>query len=169
MKLYKKIKVGVDSPSAAGAGTISKMVAKHYNLLYCDTGKIYRFLAIRLMQKKQKTLVQVVRFLRVMQLVMMVITGNALILDKLNGTVQKIIILQLMLQGERLLKTQKLPPKNALKLSDKLELPLTLILEKHLILMKHINDFNNRNNRAINIQALDLNLVIGQKDGLLLT
>ncbi len=54
MKLYKKIKVGVDSPSAAGAGTISKMVAKHYNLLYCDTGKIYRFLAIRLMQKKPK-------------------------------------------------------------------------------------------------------------------
>ena len=45
MKLLKKIKVGIDSPSAAGAGTISKMLAKHYNLLYCDTGKIYRFLA----------------------------------------------------------------------------------------------------------------------------
>ena len=66
-----------------------------------------------------------------------------------------------MLQGERLLKTQKLHPKNALKLSDKLEVPLTLILENNLILMKHINDFNNRNNWAINIQALDLNLVIG--------
>ena len=45
MKLYKKIKVGIDSPSAAGAGTISKMIAKHFNLLYCDTGKVYRFLA----------------------------------------------------------------------------------------------------------------------------
>ena len=44
MLLNKKIKIGIDSPSAAGAGTISKMIAKHYNLLYCDTGKIYRFL-----------------------------------------------------------------------------------------------------------------------------
>ena len=52
MKLNKKIKVGVDSPSAAGAGTISKMLARHYNLLYCDTGKIYRFLAKCIMQKK---------------------------------------------------------------------------------------------------------------------
>ena len=53
MKL-KKIKVAIDSPAAAGAGTISKMLAKHYNLLYCDTGKIYRFLAKKLMEKKPK-------------------------------------------------------------------------------------------------------------------
>ena len=53
MKL-KKIKVAIDSPSAAGAGTISKMLAKHYNLLYCDTGKIYRLLAKNIMQKKPK-------------------------------------------------------------------------------------------------------------------
>ena len=51
MKL-EKIKVAIDSPAASGAGTISKMVAKHYNLLYCDTGKIYRFLAYKIMQKK---------------------------------------------------------------------------------------------------------------------
>ncbi len=54
MKLKKIIKVGIDSPSAAGAGTISKMLAKHYNLLYCDTGKIYRYLAKELMKKKPK-------------------------------------------------------------------------------------------------------------------
>ena len=53
MKL-KQIKIGVDSPSAAGAGTISKMLAKHYNLLYCDTGKIYRYLAKNLMEQKPK-------------------------------------------------------------------------------------------------------------------
>ena len=53
MKL-KKIKVAIDSPAASGAGTISKMVAKHYNLLYCDTGKIYRFLAYKIMQKKNR-------------------------------------------------------------------------------------------------------------------
>ena len=34
MKLNKKIKIGIDSPAAAGTGTISKLLAKHYNLLY---------------------------------------------------------------------------------------------------------------------------------------
>ncbi len=52
MKLKRKIKIGVDSPSAAGAGTISKMLAKNYNLLYCDTGKIYRYMAKELIEKK---------------------------------------------------------------------------------------------------------------------
>ena len=55
MKLFKnKITVGVDSPAAAGAGTISKMLAAHYNLIHLDTGKIYRFLAKNIMQKKPK-------------------------------------------------------------------------------------------------------------------
>ena len=52
MKLKKIIRVAVDSPSAAGAGTISRKIAKHYNLIYCDTGKIYRLLAYALIKKK---------------------------------------------------------------------------------------------------------------------
>ena len=39
------IKVAIDSPAAAGAGTIAKAISKHYNLIYLDTGKIYRYLA----------------------------------------------------------------------------------------------------------------------------
>ena len=34
--------IAIDSPAAAGAGTIAKSISKHYNLLYLDTGKIYR-------------------------------------------------------------------------------------------------------------------------------
>ena len=52
MKLKRKIKIGIDSPSAAGAGTISKMLAKNYNLLYFDTGKIYRYMAKQIIEKK---------------------------------------------------------------------------------------------------------------------
>ena len=37
----KLITVAIDSPAAAGAGTIAKSISKHYNLLYLDTGKIY--------------------------------------------------------------------------------------------------------------------------------
>ena len=54
MKPKRRIKVGIDSPGAAGAGTISKMIARHYTLLYCDTGKIYRFLAKKIIEKKPK-------------------------------------------------------------------------------------------------------------------
>ena len=40
----KLITVAIDSPAAAGAGTQSKLIAKHYNLFYLDTGKIYRYI-----------------------------------------------------------------------------------------------------------------------------
>ena len=39
------IKIAIDSPAAAGAGTVAKAISKHYNLFYLDTGKIYRFVA----------------------------------------------------------------------------------------------------------------------------
>ena len=42
----KFIKIAIDSPAAAGAGTLAKKIAKHYNLLYVDTGKAYRILAM---------------------------------------------------------------------------------------------------------------------------
>ena len=55
MKNKKKlIKIAIDSPAAAGAGTLSKSISKHYNLLYLDTGKIYRLIAhMKLTQKKK--------------------------------------------------------------------------------------------------------------------
>ena len=49
-----KIKVAIDSPAAAGAGTQAKLIAKQYNLFYLDTGNIYRLIAnIKLTQPKK--------------------------------------------------------------------------------------------------------------------
>ena len=46
------IKIAIDSPAAAGAGTLAKTISKYYNLLYLDTGKIYRLIAfIKINQK----------------------------------------------------------------------------------------------------------------------
>ena len=69
MKYKKKgtIKIAIDSPAAAGAGTLAKAISKHYNLFYLDTGKIYRYIAnlklkssrnlsISLLKKKNKSL-----------------------------------------------------------------------------------------------------------------
>ena len=39
------LKIAIDSPAAAGAGTLGKALSDHYNLFYLDTGKIYRFIA----------------------------------------------------------------------------------------------------------------------------
>jgi CMP/dCMP kinase len=39
------LKIAIDSPAAAGAGTLAKAISKHYNLFYLDTGKIYRMIA----------------------------------------------------------------------------------------------------------------------------
>ena len=41
----KNLKIAIDSPAAAGAGTLAKAISKQYNLFYLDTGKIYRFIA----------------------------------------------------------------------------------------------------------------------------
>ncbi len=52
--MNKIIQVAIDSPAAAGAGTQAKMIANYFNLLYLDTGKIYRFIGYLKIQKKKK-------------------------------------------------------------------------------------------------------------------
>ena len=50
----KILKIAIDSPAAAGAGTVAKAISKHYNLFYLDTGKIYRMIAyLKLMFPKK--------------------------------------------------------------------------------------------------------------------
>ena len=53
-KKKKFIKIAIDSPAAAGAGTLAKSISKHYNLLYLDTGKIYRLIAFIKLNQKDK-------------------------------------------------------------------------------------------------------------------
>ena len=45
LKRKNIIKIAIDSPAAAGAGTQAKLISKHYNLLQLDTGRIYRYFA----------------------------------------------------------------------------------------------------------------------------
>ncbi|WP_415284811.1 (d)CMP kinase [Candidatus Pelagibacter sp. Uisw_130] len=54
MRFKNKIKIAIDSPAAAGAGTQAKLISKHFNLFYLDTGKIYRLIAyIKMAQPKK--------------------------------------------------------------------------------------------------------------------
>ena len=54
MKPKKKFKIAIDSPAAAGAGTVAKKISKFYNLLYLDTGKIYRLIAYLKLKNEKK-------------------------------------------------------------------------------------------------------------------
>ena len=45
LKRKNIIKIAIDSPAAAGAGTQAELISKHYNLLQLDTGRIYRYIA----------------------------------------------------------------------------------------------------------------------------
>ena len=48
------LKIAIDSPAAAGAGTVAKAIAQHYNLLKVDTGKVYRLIAFYKLQNPRK-------------------------------------------------------------------------------------------------------------------
>ena len=48
------IKIAIDSPAAAGAGTVAKAIADHYKLLKVDTGKAYRLIAFYKLQNPKK-------------------------------------------------------------------------------------------------------------------
>ncbi len=48
------LKIAIDSPAAAGAGTLAKSISKQYNLMYIDTGKIYRLIALYKLQFPKK-------------------------------------------------------------------------------------------------------------------
>ena len=54
LKRKNIIKIAIDSPAAAGAGTQAKLISKHYNLLQLDTGLIYRHIAYIKMTKPKK-------------------------------------------------------------------------------------------------------------------
>ena len=47
----KKISVALDGPSGAGKSTLARAVAKELNLLYVDTGAIYRTVALHVLRR----------------------------------------------------------------------------------------------------------------------
>ncbi len=50
----KNFQVAIDSPAASGAGTQAKLISRHYNLFYLDTGKLYRILGKNYIKNNKK-------------------------------------------------------------------------------------------------------------------
>ena len=62
MKLKRKvIKIAIDSTAGSGATSLAIRLAKFYNLRFLDTGKVYRWIALKLFEKKPKNKIKFVR------------------------------------------------------------------------------------------------------------
>ena len=93
------LKVAIDSPAAAGAGTLAKAISKHYNLLYIDTGKIYRLIALyKIIYPKKfntKFLKKKIKYLKIKDLdnkkLLSDEVGTAASIISKNKTIRKII------------------------------------------------------------------------------
>ena len=83
------LKIAIDSPAAAGAGTVAKAISKHYNLFYLDTGKIYRFIAYLKIKFPKKFNNKFVRS-KIKTLKIKDLTNNNLLSDKI-GTEASVI------------------------------------------------------------------------------
>ena len=83
MKIKKKIKIAIDSPAAAGAGTVAKKISKHFKLLYLDTGKIYRMVAFLKLKNKKNFKYSLVKK-KIDKLKIFHLTNKKLLSDKIG-------------------------------------------------------------------------------------
>ncbi|HEX9060912.1 MAG TPA: (d)CMP kinase [Clostridia bacterium] len=54
--MYNRISIAIDGPAGAGKSTIAKMVSKDLNILYLDTGAMYRAVALKAIRNGIDTL-----------------------------------------------------------------------------------------------------------------
>jgi cytidylate kinase len=84
MRRKKILKIAIDSPAAAGAGTLAKAISKHYNLYYLDTGKIYRMIAYIKMKFPEKFNQNYLRK-KILSLKMKDLENNNLVSDEIGS------------------------------------------------------------------------------------
>ena len=49
-----KISVAIDGPAGAGKSTIAKLVAKEFDLMYINTGAMYRAVTLKALENNKK-------------------------------------------------------------------------------------------------------------------
>lgn len=51
---YSNLKIAIDGPASSGKSTIAKLLAEEYNLVYVDTGAMYRALTFQALKTEKK-------------------------------------------------------------------------------------------------------------------
>ena len=61
LKKIKPIRIAIDATAGSGSTSLSLRLAQHYKLRYLDTGKVYRWCAFQIIQKKPKNKIKFLR------------------------------------------------------------------------------------------------------------
>ena len=61
LKKIKPIRIAIDSTAGSGSTSLAIKLAKYYKLRYLDTGKVYRWCALQIIQKKPKNKIKFLR------------------------------------------------------------------------------------------------------------
>ena len=61
LKKIKPIRIAIDATAGSGSTSLSLRLARHYKLRYLDTGKVYRWCAFQIIQKKPKNQIKFLR------------------------------------------------------------------------------------------------------------
>ena len=61
LKKIKPIRIAIDATAGSGSTSLSLRLARHYKLRYLDTGKVYRWCAFQIIQKKPKNKIKFLR------------------------------------------------------------------------------------------------------------
>ncbi len=51
---HNPLVIAIDGPSASGKGTLARRLAKELGLIYLDTGKLYRYVGLKLLESDEK-------------------------------------------------------------------------------------------------------------------
>ena len=84
MKLKKTkpiIRIAIDATAGSGSTSLALKLAKHYKLRYLDTGKVYRWCALQIMEKKPKNKIEFLKK-RIKKLNLKKLNNKRLIDDK---------------------------------------------------------------------------------------
>jgi len=91
MKLKKinPIRMAIDATAGSGSTSLAIKLAKHYNLRYLDTGKVYRWCAYEIFKKKPKNKIKFLKK-RIKSLNLKELQNKNLIDDKIAQLTSKI-------------------------------------------------------------------------------
>lgn len=63
----KKIQIAIDGPASSGKSTVAKIIARNLDLIYLDTGAMYRVATFVALQKETDDAKEIIEFIEKIQ------------------------------------------------------------------------------------------------------
>ena len=89
LKKTKPIRIAIDATAGSGSTSLAQRLARHYKLRYLDTGKVYRWCALQIIQKKPKNKINFLKK-RIKQLNLKKLQNKRLIADEVAQVTSQI-------------------------------------------------------------------------------